>query len=186
MVSFNSHGFLINFMRKVILFIASSLDGYIARTSGSVDWLFTDQDYGYTDFLAGVDTILMGRRTYEQVLSFGEYPYKDIQGYVFSKVRAGETDEHVTFISGDPAGFVEGLKSSTGKDIWLVGGAAVIQLFMVHDLIDEFMIFVHPIILGKGIPLFHAPVPTRTLSFQNCRAFDTGLVRLTYVRSPAQ
>ncbi len=61
-------------MRKVILFIASSLDGYIARTSGAVDWLFTDQDYGYADFLTGVDTILMGQHTYEQVLSFGEYP----------------------------------------------------------------------------------------------------------------
>lgn len=62
-------------MRQVVLFIASSLDGYIATASGDVDWLFTDQDYGYIDFFALVDTVLMGRRTYEQILSFGEYPY---------------------------------------------------------------------------------------------------------------
>lgn len=113
-------------MRKVILFIASSLDGYIARTSGAVDWLFTvndDQDYGYVDFLAGVDTILMGRRTYEQVLSFGEFPYKGIQCFVFSRTRGGERDEYVTFISGNIESFVKGLKNGTGKNIWLVGGS---------------------------------------------------------------
>ena len=168
-------------MRKVILFIASSLDGYIARTSGSVDWLFTDQDYGYTDFLANIETVLMGRRTYEQVLSFGEYPYKGTQGFVFSRTR-NKSDEHVTFISGDLAGFVEGLKSGEGKDIWLVGGSELIQSCMSHDLIDEFVISVHPIILGDGIPLFRAPLQMRKLNFLNCRSFDTGLVQLVYVR----
>lgn len=74
-------------MRKLILYIASSLDGYIARNSGGVDWLFVDQDYGYTDFIASVDTVLMGQRTYEQVLSFGEYPYQKHQGFVFSKTQ---------------------------------------------------------------------------------------------------
>ncbi len=172
-------------MRRVILFIASSLDGYIARTSGAVDWLFTDQDYGYADFLAGVDTILMGRRTYEQVLSFGEYPYKGIQCFVFSRTHGGERDEHVTFISDNIESFVKGLKSGTEENIWLVGGSDVIQSFMSHDLIDEFIISVHPIILSDGIPLFRAPLPMRKLSFQKCRAFDTGLVQLTYTRQPA-
>ncbi len=172
-------------MRKVVLFIASSLDGYIARTSGDVDWLFTDQDYGYIDFFAGVDTVIMGRRTYEQVLSFGEYPYKGTQGFVFSRTRGGERDENVTFISNDVAGFVERLKSGTGKDIWLVGGSEIIHSCMRHDVIDEFVISVHPIILGDGIPLFHSPLPMKELSFQHCRAFDTGLLQLKYVRSLA-
>lgn len=171
-------------MRKVILFIASSLDSYIARTSGAVDWLFTDQDCGYADFLAGVDTVLMGRRTYEQAPSFGEYPYKGIQCFVFSRTRGGERDEYVMFISGDLASFVKRLKSGIGKNIWLVGGSEIIQSFMSYDLIDEFVISVHPIILGDGIPLFRAPLPMRKLSFQKCRAFDTGLVQLTYVRHP--
>lgn len=169
-------------MRKVVLFIATSLDGYIARTSGDIGWLFTDQDYGYTDFLASIDTIIMGRRTYEQALSFGEYPYKDKQGFVFSRTHKEEKDEHVTFISGDIAGFVEGLKRDTGKNIWLVGGSQVIHSCMGHDLIDEFIISVHPIILGDGIPLFRAPLPERKLNFLHCRTFDTGLVQLTYVR----
>ena len=69
-------------MRKVILFIASGPDGYIAMTSGSVDWFFKDQDYRFTDFFANIDTAIMGRRTYEQVLAFGDYPYKGIQGFV--------------------------------------------------------------------------------------------------------
>jgi dihydrofolate reductase len=175
-------------MRKVILFIASSLDGYIARTSGAVDWLFTvneNQDYGYADFLASIDTVLMGRRTYEQVLSFGEFPYKGIQCFVFSRTHGGKRDEHVTFISDNIESFVKGLKNGTGKNIWLVGGSEVIQFFMSHDLIDEFIISVHPIILGDGIPLFRAPLPTKMLSFKKCRAFDTGLVQLTYVRQPA-
>ncbi|MCX9012182.1 MAG: dihydrofolate reductase family protein [Candidatus Methanoperedens sp.] len=172
-------------MRKVVLFIASSLDGYIARTSGDVDWLFTDQDYGYADFLAGVDTVIMGRRTYEQALSFGEYPYKGKQGFVFSRTRKEKRDEHVAFISGGIASFIEGLKKSTGKNIWLVGGSEVIHSCMSHDLIDEFVISVHPIILGDGIPLFRSPLPMRKLSFRHCKTFDTGLVQLTYVRHPA-
>ena len=169
-------------MRKVILFIASSLDGYIARTSGSVDWLFTDQDYGYTDFFATIDTVLMGRRTYEQVLSFGDYPYKGTQGFVFSKTHSEERDENVTFISSDLTSFIEKLKGGTGKHIWLVGGTEIIQSCISHDLIDEFVISVHPIILGDGIPLFRAPLPMRKLKLKNCRTFDTGLVQLTYIR----
>jgi dihydrofolate reductase len=169
-------------MRKVVLFIASSLDGYIATKSGNVDWLFTDQDYGNKDFLASIDTVMMGRRTYEQVMSFGEYPYKRIQSFVFSRTHKGESDENVTFISGDIEGCVKGLKNDSGKDIWLMGGSEIIQFFMNHDLIDEFIISVHPIILGKGIPLFRTSLPMRTLSFQHSRSFNTGLVQLTYVR----
>ena len=146
-----------------------------------MDWLFSDKDYGYTDFLASVDTVIMGRRTYEQVLTFGEYPYKGTQSFVFSRTRRGE-DEYVTFISKDLINFIGRLKSESGKDIWLVGGSQMIQSFMSNDLIDEFIISVHPIILGDGIPLFQAPMKMRKLSFQNCRAFDTGLVQLTYVR----
>ena len=171
-------------MRKVILFIASSLDGYIARASGDVDWLFTDQDYGYADFFALVDTVLMGRHTYEQVLSFGEYPYIGTQGFVFSKTRGSEYDDNVTFISSALPTFVQELKSSAGKNIWLVGGAELISSFLQHDLIDEFIISVHPIILGDGIPLFRAPLAMRKLNLQRCQTFDTGLIQITYVCHP--
>lgn len=172
-------------MRKVVLFIACSLDGYIARTSGEVDWLFTDQDYGYNEFLKRIDTVIMGRLTYEQVLTFGEYPYKDAEGWVFSRSRnGGERDEHVQFTSNNPTQLITQLKQQPGKDIWLVGGAELIQSFLQQNLIDEFIISILPIILGDGIPLFRAPLPTLNLNFQQAETFDTGLIQLTYHHSP--
>jgi dihydrofolate reductase len=169
-------------MRKLVLFIACSLDGYIARENGDVDWLFTDQDYGYTGFLSSIDTVLMGRKTYEQVLTFGEYPYKGIEGYAFSRTRGNERDENVSFVSGDVAGFVRGLQHRPGKAIWLVGGGELVRSFVQHDLINEYEIFIHPTVLGSGIPLFRSPLPETWLRLEQCRTFDTGLVQLTYLR----
>ena len=127
-------------MRKVILFIASSLDGFIASISGDVDWLFHDQDYGYSSFIAGVDTVVMGRRTYEQILTFGDYPYPGTTGYVFSKTRSGERDANVEFVSGDVARFIADLKAVPGKNIWLVGGGQLNGAFLQQGLIDEFVV----------------------------------------------
>lgn len=90
----------------------------------------------------------------------------------------------MTFISSAISTFVKELKSSAGKDIWLVGGAEVISSCIQHDLIDEFVISVHPIILGDGIPLFRAPLSMRKLNFLSCQTFDTGLIQVTYVRRP--
>lgn len=169
-------------MRKVILFIASSVDGYIAGPKGEIDWLFSDQDYGYAEFFSGVDTVVMGRLTYEVSLSFGEYPYPGRQGFVFSRTKAGTRDENISFVGEDPGPFVKKLKKGAGKNIWLVGGAEIIQSCMIHDVIDELVISIHPIILGDGIPLFRGPFPQTGLILQNCRTFDTGLVQLTYSR----
>ena len=81
-------------MRKLVPYIATSLDGYIARSSGAVDWLYTDQDYGYTEFLGGIDTVLMGRKTYAQLEGFGPYPYSGRRGFVFSRTpRQPTADE---------------------------------------------------------------------------------------------
>ena len=169
-------------MRTLILYIATSLDGYIARPSGAFDWLFSDQDYGYTEFFAGVDTVLMGRKTYEQALGFGEYPYKGTRGVVFSRTPRAP-DANVTFISGDLASFVSELKRGQGKDIWLVGGAQIVAECVRHDLIDDFRLFVHPIILGDGIPLFAPRLPERPLQFVRSQSFDSGLVEVSYRRA---
>jgi dihydrofolate reductase len=171
-------------MRKVILFIATSLDGLIAGPAGEIDWLFSDQDYGYTEFFAGIDTVVMGRLTYEVSLSFGDYPYKGTQGFVFSRTRGGETDENVTFVGSDPGPFIQNLQKSPGKGIWLVGGSEIIHSCMIQGVIDEFVISVHPIVLGKGIPLFRNPFPTRSVVLRDCRTFDTGLVQLSYSVHP--
>jgi len=169
-------------MRKLILFIATSLDGYIAGPKGEIDWLFTDQDYGYSEFYATIDTVVMGRKTYDVSLSFGENPYPGTQAFVFSRTRDGERDDHAAFVSGDIPSFVRTLKVQPGRNIWLAGGGEIIRPLLQDDLIDEFRIFVHPIVLGSGVPLFPAPLLMKKLNFKECHAFGTGLVRLTYER----
>ena len=157
-------------MRKIILYIACSLDGYIARSDGSVDWLFTDQDYGYTAFLASVDTVVMGRKTYDQVLTFGLYPYSGKTSYVVSRLLAGTRDEHVVFVGSDIAGIVRRLREGDGGNIWLVGGSELIDLFVRERLIDKFVVSIHPVVLGSGIPLFRHPGVETWLTLISVRA----------------
>jgi dihydrofolate reductase len=167
--------------RNIILFIATSLDGYIARKDGGIDWLFTDQDYGYEQFYSRIDTVIMGRKTYEDVLTFGEFPYKGKECYVFSKTNQ-KNNPYVEFIHEDVLEFITKLIQQEGKDIWLVGGAGLIESFIRHNLIDEFIISIHPILLGDGIPLFLQNEYETKLTIKNCNVFDTGLVQLHYVK----
>ncbi|MBD1880726.1 dihydrofolate reductase [Coleofasciculus sp. FACHB-64] len=167
-------------MRKVILFIASSLDGYIARQSGDIDWLFTDQDYGYSEFFASVDTLLMGRKTYEQVLTFGEYPYKGVKSYVFTKNPLFPADSNAEVIREDITEFVEQLRQVDGKNIWLVGGSQLTHALMSQNLVDELILSIHPTILGEGIPLFDNGTISQSLNLTKCQTYDSGLVQLSY------
>ncbi|HAG84874.1 MAG TPA: dihydrofolate reductase [Cyanobacteria bacterium UBA12227] len=168
-------------MRKIRLFIASSLDGYIARTSGEVDWLFTDSDYGYTDFFAQIDTVLMGNKTYQQLLTFGEYPYKGKEAFVFSQTLSGERDQNVKFVGGDLKDFINRLRNRSERDIWLVGGAQIIHYFLKHHFIDELILSIHPIILGNGIPLV-VPDPTleTAVDLNEVRTYESGLLQVFY------
>lgn len=174
-------------MRKIRLFIASSLDGYIARTSGEVDWLFTDQNYGYTEFLDKIDTLIMGNKTYQQILGFGEYPYKGKQGFVFSKTLKNAKDNNIEFVTGDWANFINNLRQSPGRDIWLVGGAQTIHFFMKHGFVDELILSIHPIILGNGIPLIvKDPSLETALVLKDVKIYDSGLLQVYYdLRSKA-
>ncbi len=167
-------------MRKVILFIASSLDGYIARPSGDIDWLFTDEDYGYSEFFASVDTVLMGRKTYEQVLTFGEYPYEGVKSYVFTKNPLFQAENNVELVTEDIKKFIDNLRQADGKNIWLVGGSQLTYDFMNHNLVDEFILSIHPIVLGEGIPLFANPTTPQSLRLTNCQTYSSGLVQLSY------
>lgn len=169
-------------MRKLILFIASSLDGYIAGPDGAMDWLFHDQDYGYTAFYAGIDTVIMGRKTDELSLSFGEHPYPGTSAYVFSRTPR-EPDAHARFVAGDVTGFVRGLKAERGRSIWLVGGGELVCECLAADLIDEFVGSVHPVVLGAGVPLFPTGCPRRELSLRSVERYSSGLVQLTYARA---
>ena len=148
--------------RKIILYIATSLDGFIARENGELDWLPGSSgeedpeanDCGYGEFIESVDTVLMGNKTYQQILSFDvEYPYKDKANFVFSKTPTTQ-DQYAQFIHEDVESFISKLKSAPGKDIWLVGGGQLASLCIKNNLVDEVILFVIPIMIGKGIRLF--------------------------------
>lgn len=163
-------------MRKAVLFIAMSLDGYIADRGGNVDWL-GGQDSGvenmdvYSEFVRDIDTILMGWNTYHQVttrLSPAEWVYADFTTYVVTHHRMNST-EQIRFTGEDPAGLLRRLKSEGGKDIWICGGANLAQQCMRAGLIDQYYISVIPTLLGSGIRLFQdmeTEIPLKLLKTQ--------------------
>lgn len=175
--------------RKVIVYIATSLDGYIARKDGEIDWLLGDGsesqvDNGYKQFFDEVDTVIMGNTTYKQILSWGDYPYKGTKGYVYT-TKVGKNTEDVTFTSESPTDLIKRLKSQSGKAIWMVGGAGVLDAFMKEDLIDEYIIAVAPVLIGEGISLFKEKNPEIKLTLKAVKAFD-GFVQSHYVRRVAK
>ena len=169
-------------MRRIKLYTATSLDGFLARPDGGIDWLATEGDYGYARFYDSIDTVVMGRRTYETALSFGAYPYPDRTGFVFSRERAGTIDENVTFLAEDVEEFVRSLRLRPGRDVWLVGGGELARAFFEKNLIDELQLFVHPILLGAGLPLFLPRPGDLRLRLLRCRSWPNGLVELHYER----
>jgi len=170
-------------MRQVKLFIAASLDGYIAGPEGEIDWLFMDgNDYGYTPFFQSIDTTLSGHETYKLTLTFGEFPYVGKTNYVFSRSEQPPAP-HVTFVSEDPAAFVRKLKEQEGGDIWLVGGGQINTLLLNADLIDELIVAIHPVILGEGLPLFAPTARKAVFKTAQTTHYQTGLVQVTMRRT---
>ena len=167
-------------MRKIILFIATSLDGYIAAKDGSVDWLFTDQDYGTNAFMNSVDTILMGRKTYQKAINFGFGIFADKKIYVFTKSKKFKSSAGIEMINEDAVSFIRKLISKKGKNIWLMGGGELVSSLQKKNLINEYSLFVHPIILGEGIPLFSELSKISTLKLKSYKKFSSGLVRIDY------
>lgn len=173
-------------MRRVALFIATSADGFIARSNGSIDWLPTDgNDYGYNAFIRTVDTILMGRKTYQLALTFDAFPYPDKECYVFSR-KGGRLERDprkpasVRIVRSDPVAFVRRLRRRKGATIWLVGGAHLIQPLQEASLIDEYIISICPVFIGSGIPLFLNTDRQLPLNLTRHRIYKTGVVQVTY------
>lgn len=146
-------------MRNIILYIAMSLDGYIADRRGGVDWL-TGEDDGsempdaYFEFVKGVDTILMGWNTYHQIvteLSPDVWMYADFTTYVITH-RAMRSTEQIRFVDGDPVDLLEKMRAEAGKDIWICGGANLVQQLMGKDMIDQYYISVIPTLFRNGDP----------------------------------
>ncbi len=169
-------------MRKVVLGLAISLDGYIEGPNGEYDWCFTDQDYGLSDFFKRVDTLFIGRKSYEMTQaigdSFGE-GFPKFKEYIFSTTLEKVKDEAV-LITGDIKTEVSKIKKEKGKDIWLFGGAGLTTSLINLGLVDEISLAVHPILLGAGKPLFKDILQRIPLKLLETKTYSTGLVSLTY------
>lgn len=178
---------------KVVLYIAASLDGFIADRDGGVDWLdrFTDPadgDYGYADFYDGVGALVMGRTTYDQVRGFGDWPYPSKPTVVFAHDPPDADRPDVSFTSGDPAEVVASLRkqmdgdpgSGPGQVLWLVGGGELIASFRERGLIDEIILTVIPVLLGEGVPLFVGAQPEAALRLIDVQRFESDIVQLHY------
>ncbi|AKD03078.1 dihydrofolate reductase family protein [Pontibacter korlensis] len=171
-------------MRKVILYIAASLDGCIARPDGSTTWLHNEEytldggDFGYSTLMQSIDTTLMGHNTYKVILGFDiPFPYTDKTNYVFSRSSHTNT-EHVEFVQEEVVSFVQRLKQQNGKDIWLIGGGQINTLLLNAGLIDEIILTYIPIILGNGVPLFPPGAQEHQVQVQEVKNYKNGFVQM--------
>ena len=172
--------------RKVILYIAMSLDGYIAKNDDNIDFLSIvetpNEDFGYADFLKNIDTVIWGRRTFDKVLTLGtELPHKDKNVFVVSRTRQGK-HEHVTY-HDDVVKLVSELKQADGSNIYCDGGSEIIRELLQHALVDQLTISIIPHLLGDGIRLFRDGRPEQNLKLKRSIAYPCGLVQVWYDRS---
>lgn len=178
-------------MRQTVLFIAVSLDGYIADATGGVNWLYgqgdeAGQEDAYSEFVKTVDTVVMGWTTYHQVstmLSPSEWVYGELMSYVITH-RDQASTENIEFVHKPPSELIRQLKRGAGKDIWICGGANIVQQLMRDGLIDKFHISIIPTLLGSGIRLFEAFGPEVKLKLIESHAYN-GITEVVYVKRSA-
>lgn len=175
-------------MRKISLFIAMSLDGYIAKPNDDLSFLKLvekeGEDYGYAEFTSKIDTIIIGRKTYDYVVNeIGASHYDNGQRdiYVITRTERPQVGR-TTFYTGNITELVKQLKSENGRNIYCDGGAEVINELLKHNLIDEFIISVIPVLLGNGTRLFKDGRPEEVLEFITAKTFESGLAQLHYKR----
>jgi dihydrofolate reductase len=171
-------------MRKVVYGVGISLDGYIARPDGSVDFLFMPKDYSMGPFFKRIDLAVMGRKTYEIALKMGggSFDNQGMKCYVFSRTREAGERGGVTFTAESPGGFVRAARHKEGKDIWLMGGGELTREFLRQDLVDELYLGVVPVLVGEGIAAFPSGFPERKFALTENKTFSRGLISLKYQR----
>lgn len=179
-------------MRKVILYIAISLDGFIADPAGGVAWLggedpAVDDMTGYACFIQNIDTVIMGGTTYRQIaeeLSPQAWPYEGLQSYVFTS-RPEPQQKEITFLQGDLPAFVRELQTRPGKDIWICGGAQVVSQLLKADGIDVYQLTILPVLMGQGIPLFDGKTAASLpLHLEETNVIN-GMIEAVYTRRSA-
>ncbi|BAX81205.1 dihydrofolate reductase family protein [Labilibaculum antarcticum] len=173
-------------MRKIKLYIAMSLNGKIARKGGEVDWLEAipnpaQSDYGYEEFYKSIDATIMGKKTYNQIMSWGiDFPYTGKKNYVFTSNTELKNTEHVNFVSENHLDLINKIKKEEGKNIWLIGGGNLNSVLIEENLIDEMIVFVMPIVLPNGISLFDTFLTDKSIQLKSTKSYSSGVVQLVY------
>lgn len=175
-----------NNSRKVVLYIANSIDGYIAKPNDDLGFLSIveqqGEDYGYGEFIKTVDAVIIGRKTYEWIMKqVPEFVHEDKQTYVITRTERPSVG-NVHFYTGSMRDLVTRLQSEPGKNIFCDGGAEIVHALLKENLIDEMVISIIPILVGDGIKLFTGGRPELLMKLQSCQSFEKGLVQLHYVR----
>jgi|SRR6516225_3690334 dihydrofolate reductase len=169
-------------MRKVTFGVANSLDNFIAREDHSMDWLLWGKEAAAVtkEFWKTIDTVVMGRKTYQVAVKFGTTSYPGVKNYVFSRTLRRSPDKEVEIISEDAAAFMRRLKRQKGKAICVMGGGELAKSLFEASLIDEIGFNIHPVLLASGIPLFLPMKHQVDLKLLECRLFKNGCVFVRY------
>jgi len=177
-------------MIKPVLYIATSLDAFIARPDGNIDWLTSipspqTGDYGYAEFLKSIGTTIMGRKTYNEIIGFGvDWPYIGLDSYIVTSDKELKIQSPETYLLTEKIkDFVAKTKSKANKDIWLIGGGQLITTFINEGILDKMIITIIPKIIGEGIPLFADKPIESNWKLIETKSFDTGVVNLTYEKT---
>lgn len=170
--------------RKLILYIACSADGYIAKPNDDLSFLNDVQkegeDYGYFDFISSVDTVIVGRKTYDWVMNqVPEFPHADKESYIITRKRKSKQG-NINFYSGNLMNLVRKLKQKDGKNIFCDGGAEIVHELLKDKLIDELIISIVPVLVGNGTKLFKDGRPEQNLEIVSIKQFDTGMIQMHY------
>jgi dihydrofolate reductase len=168
-------------MRKIRYGVAMSLDGYIAGPNGEADWIDVDPDVDFAAIWSQFDTLLMGRRTYAAAVQrLGEAAFAGVTSIVFSRTLRQQEHPNATIMSQLDSGWIKTLKNQNGKDIWLMGGAALFRSFLDAGYVDRVEISVIPVLLGAGTPLLPPPYTPTTLKLLSHQVYRSGRLMLSY------
>ncbi len=171
---------------RIIYYVAISVDGFISRADGRIDWLdpfqASGEDYEYAAFFENVDGLVMGRRTYEQILGFAVWPYANKPSWVLSSKGLATSQPGIAATPGPPADLARRLAAQRHQRIWLVGGATTAASFERERLITDYILTVIPVFLGQGLSLFDSAVNPGRLTLAGTRTFSNGVIQLHYTR----
>lgn len=176
----------ITMSKRTILYIASSIDGYIAKHNDDLSFLSLvekkGEDYGYGDFIKTIDSVILGRKTYDWIMAqVPEFVHNDKQTFVITRTAKPSIDS-THFYTENVSDLIAELKTQPGKNIFIDGGAEIVTMLLKEKLIDEIVLSIIPILLGDGVRLFKDQRPEELFKLMSCKSFDTGLVQLHYIK----